>query len=126
MVSYFSRYIENFSTITNPLRTLTKKDATWQWSDSQQQALEMLKHKLTSAPVMACFDPTKHTELIVDAASPVGLGAVLAQKTANSDEQMHVIAYASRTLTDVERRYSQTEREALAIVWGCERHHLYL
>ena len=125
MVSYFSRYIEDFATITDPLRSLTKKSATWQWSTNQQQALETLKRKLTNAPVMSYFDPTKQTELIVDA-SPVGLGAVLAQKTANSNEPMHVIAYATRSLTDVERRYSQTEREALAIVWGCEHHHLYL
>ena len=34
--------------------------------------------------------------------------------------------YASRTLTDVERRYSQTEKEALGLVWGCERFHMYL
>ena len=37
-----------------------------------------------------------------------------------------VICYASRGLTDVERRYSQTEREALAMVWSCERFHVYL
>ena len=37
-----------------------------------------------------------------------------------------MIMYASRSLTDVERRYSQTEREALAIVWACERFHTYL
>ena len=36
------------------------------------------------------------------------------------------MAYASRSLTEVERRYSQTEREALAVVWGCERFHIYL
>ena len=125
MVGYFSRYIEDFAAITNPLRSLTRRNATWQWSTNQQQALETLKHKLTNAPVMSYFDPTKQTELIVDA-SPMGLGAVFAQKTANSNEPMHVIAYASRSLTDVERRYSQTEREALAIVWGCEHHHLYL
>ena len=37
-----------------------------------------------------------------------------------------MVAYASRSLTDVERRYSQTEREALGLVWGCERFHVYL
>ena len=125
MVSYFSRYIKDFATITDPLHSLTKKNATWQWSTNQQQALKTLKRKLTNAPVMLYFDPTKQTELIVDT-SPVGLGAVLTQKTANSNGPMHVIAYASRSLTDVERRYSQTEREALAIMWGCEYHHLHL
>ena len=41
-------------------------------------------------------------------------------------EDRRVVAYSSRALTDVERRYSQTEREALAIVWAVERLHLYL
>ena len=37
-----------------------------------------------------------------------------------------VISYASRNLTDVERRYSQTEKEGLALVWACERFKLYV
>ena len=37
-----------------------------------------------------------------------------------------MISYASRNLTDVERRYSQTEKEALALVWACERFNLYV
>ncbi|CAC5391313.1 unnamed protein product [Mytilus coruscus] len=57
-------------------------------------------------------------------ASPVGLGAILSQK--QSDGNFRPVTFASRTLTDVEQRYSQTEREALAVVWGCERFHLYL
>ena len=65
---------------------------------------------------------SKSTEIIVDA-SPVGLGAILTQKDENGDS--HVIAYGSRSLTKTEQNYSQTECEALAVVWGCEHYHLY-
>src|SRR6218665_2278741 len=42
------------------------------------------------------------------------------------NNEPRVICYASRSLSDVERRYSQTEKEALALVWSCERFHVYL
>ena len=53
------------------------------------------------------------------------LGAILEQKLEHRDAYK-VVAYASWSLTEVERRYSQTEREVLAIVWGCERFGLFL
>jgi len=59
-------------------------------------------------------------------ASPVGLGAVLRQQNPANPSERHIVALASRALTDVERRYSQIEKEALAIVWACERLQLYL
>jgi hypothetical protein len=57
--------------------------------------------------------------LCVDA-SPVGLGAVLSQKNPVETDIKQIIAYASRTLSDTETRYSQNEKEALAIIYGCE------
>ncbi|XP_071837501.1 uncharacterized protein [Apostichopus japonicus] len=72
--------------------------------------------------MLGYFDPNAKTKVITDA-SPVGLGGILVQIQAG---QPHIIAYASRSLSDVEKRYSQTEKEALGIVWACERFHIYL
>ena len=72
---------------------------------------------------MEYFDAKKDTVLTVDA-SPVGLSGILSQRSACDAEGK--VAYASRALSDVERRCSQTEKEALSIIWGIEHYHLYL
>ena len=44
----------------------------------------------------------------------------------NDGTALRPIAFASRTLKDVERRYWQSEHEALAVVRGCDQFHIYL
>ena len=78
---------------------------------------------LSTKPVLAYFDTQKETEITVDA-SPVGLGGVLTQKDSKGYDR--VVAYGSRSLTEVEQRYSQLEREALGVVWACEYFHIYI
>ena len=78
--------------------------------------------QIASAPVLAYFDKEAHTQIIADA-SPVRLGAMLVQGISG---EYRAVCYASRTLSPVERRYSQTEKKALALVWACERFHLYV
>ena len=73
---------------------------------------------------MSFFDIIKETQILADA-SPVGLSASLAQRNPKTNKS-HIVAYASRSLTDTESRYSQTEKEALAIVWGSEHFHIYV
>ena len=73
---------------------------------------------------MAYFGTKKRSMVIVDA-SPVGISGILTQRGPNS-QQYKIISYASRPLTPVERRYSQTDREALALVWGIEHYRLFL
>ena len=64
---------------------------------------------------------------IAQCASPVGISAILSQKSKNSDmNSQQIIAYASRALSDTEKRYSQTEKEALAIIWAVEHFHLFI
>ena len=52
------------------------------------------------------------------------MGAVLEQK--QEDGSYRPIYHASRKLSEVERRYPQFEREALAVRWACEKFYLYL
>ena len=76
---------------------------------------------MATAETLGYFDITAETRVITDA-SLVGLRAVLVQEK-NGEER--VICYASRSLTDVEKRSSQTEKEALWMVWSCARLHMY-
>ena len=80
-----------------------------------------MKELITSTTPLAYFDVNSKTRIVADA-SPVGLGAVLIQL---QGVEWRVIAYASRGLTDVERRYSQEERGALALVWAHECFNMY-
>ena len=124
MIQYCGRFIPNLATVSAPLRVLTHKDVKWVWTSREQHAFETLKTLLTTDIVMGYFDYSKNTELYVDA-SLLGLGAILTQTTSGKDDT-NVIAYVSRSLTDTETRYSQIEREALAIVYAIEHFHLYL
>ena len=114
MANYSSRYIPNYATISEPLRVLTKENSRFTWTSSHQTAFDQLKRALTCDPVMSYFDTTKDTFITVDA-SPVGISAILTQKGADTDTSK-VVAYASRALTSIKQRYSQTEKEALGIV----------
>ena len=52
-------------------------------------------------------------------ASPVGIGACLSHRVVEGNKTfLRPIAYASRSLTQAERNYSQIEREGLAVHWG--------
>jgi hypothetical protein len=86
--------------------------------------LDKLKDLLCTSPILRYADPNKDFVLQCDA-SGTAIGAVISQWDSNDVE--HPIAYASRTLTPAERRYSNSEREALAILWASSyfRHYLY-
>jgi len=122
LVQYVGKFLPNLSTVIEPIQALVRGDNVFQWNVKHQAAFDKVKQMITSTKCLAFFDNDAPTRLVCDA-SPTGLGAVLLQC---KDNVWRAISYASRRLTDVERRYSQTEKEALAVVWSCERFYLYL
>ena len=122
LAQFVSKFVPDMSSIAEPIQRLTHKNAVFKWGKEQQVAFEKLKELISHANALAYFNVNSRTRIVADA-SPVGLGAVLTQLHGS---EWRVIGYASRRLSDVERRYSQTEKEALALVWACERFNMYV
>ena len=123
MANYVNRFIPHYSHLSAPLRQLThKKRTAFVWTPECQKAVDAIKSALTRPPVLAYFNLNMPTEVVVDA-SPFGLAAILTQK---SSDVIKIISFASKALSPTEQRYSQLEREALAVIWGCQHFHLYI
>ena len=122
-VSFYRKFIKNFSQIAAPLIRLFKKDAKFVWNQEQIEAYEYLREKLKEVPILAHFDPTKRVELRTDA-STQGIGAHLVQY--DDENKPHLLACLSRTLSAAEKNYSVSELECLAIVVGITKFRPYL
>ena len=123
MVNHLGKFVPQLAEKSEPLRQLLCKDTTWLWTDPQQRAFDQIKTTLTSAEVLACYDPSRPTIIAADA-SLNGIGAVLLQ--VQDDGTRRPISYASRSLSDAEKRYAVIEKEALAGVWACEKFSEYV
>ncbi|CAB4035276.1 Hypothetical predicted protein [Paramuricea clavata] len=117
VVNYCSRYIKDYNTTTGPLQQLLKEKTKFHWGEEQQSSFVKLKDAITRAPILAHDSISTPTRVFVDA-SPWAVGAVLLQQ--QSDCTYRPIAFGSRSLTETEMKYSQIEKEALAIVLGCK------
>ena len=108
-VNYLSKFLPRLAEVAQPLRNLTAKEASFLWSPQHELAFAEIKQLVVNHPVLKFYDHKVEATLQCDA-SDYGLGA----------------AYASRTLSPIEKNYAQIEKECLAIVFGCQRFHQYL
>lgn len=122
LVNYYGRFFQNLSTTLAPLHGLLGKSVKWCWGKAQQEAFDACKSQLSSKTVLTHYNPDLPLLLACDA-SPYGVGAVLAQQV---DGVERPVAYASRSLSSAERNYSQLDKEALALVFGVKKFHMYL
>ena len=94
--------------MTYNLRKLTGKNTPWKWEHQHRNEFQLLKLAVSEESTLAHYNQNRETFLIVDD-SPVGLGAILAQK--QDDNTIRPVYFASKSLTSTEQNYSQIERE---------------
>ena len=124
LISYYRPFVPCFSSIAQPLYSLTRKDVPFVWSIVCEETFRKLKTKLTEAPVLAY--PPFGTEFLLETDAPgIGLGAVLSQTQPNGT--IRPISFASRTLQPHKQKYGISELEALGVVWAVKhyRHYQY-
>ena len=115
-INYLSKFCPQLSSVTQPLRNLTREDTPFLWSTKHQQAFDEAKALATSAPCLVYYDVNAPVVLQVDA-SDYGLGAALPQPNKQHDgstldkSSLQPIAYSSKSLVPTEQRYAQIEKE---------------
>ena len=126
LASYYRRFVYQFATLAEPLTQLTGKDTAFEWTAAHETAFQELKTALVTTPVLGLPVAGRPFQLITDA-STVGISAILVQPhPGEAPGAEPVVAYASRVLLPAERRYSATELECLAVVWGLEKFRTYI
>lgn len=117
VVNYVRSFITNLSELTAPLRELLKKNVIFNWTERQTNAFNLIKQQIVNAPILVPFDTSKEIQIQCDA-SKDGLGCCILQ-------DKKPIAFASRSLSDSERNFSQIEKEFLSILFACKKFKFY-
>ncbi|KAL0151831.1 hypothetical protein M9458_052832 [Cirrhinus mrigala] len=123
LLNYYHKFMPSLSTVLAPLHSLLKKETKWMWGREQEEAFIKSKELLQSSAILVHYDPTKPLILACDA-SPYGVGAVLSHRMENGTDRP--IGFASRTLNEAEKKYSQLDKEGLAVIFGVKKFHTYV
>ena len=118
LVGHYRRFIKGFTNIARPLYEVLGKEVKIGLVDLPPEAWEainILKRKVQSAPVLVFLDFDKPFLLEKDA-SKEGLGDVHSQK--QSDGCYHPVAFGSCSLTPLEKNYHSSKLEFLVLKWS--------
>jgi hypothetical protein len=118
LAGYYRKHVNQFAAKAAPLNNLTRSNVPFVWSGECEVSFQSLKQALISAPILVHVIPGQPFTIDCDACTE-GIGAVLSQSHG-------VIEYASRSLTDAEKRYFTTELETLAVVWALQKFYCYI
>ena len=119
MINHLDKCLPQLCDVSEPLRNLIKEQNQFIWSKVYQDAFNKLTQLISEPPLLRYYNLEEEVTIETDA-NDYGLVTVLLQAG-------RPVAFASRTMTETERRYSQIEKECLALMFGCTRfdHHLH-
>ena len=116
-------FIKNYAAMAAPLYQLTRKETKFAWGKQEKEAFRRIQDNISSENTVAFFVPSKPIILRTEASFNKGLSVAWLQKT---DRHIQPVHFTSGTMSETEKRYSQTEKDALAIKWAKERLRIYL
>ncbi|XP_048578377.1 uncharacterized protein K02A2.6-like [Nematostella vectensis] len=123
LLNYYGKFLKGLSQVLHPLHKLLEHGVKWHWGPEQQTCFELTKKMILSAGLLVHYDTERALVLHCDA-SQYGLGAVLSHIMEDGSERP--IGFASRTLSDAEKNYSQLDKEGAAVVFGLKKFHKYV
>ena len=123
-LAQFNRcFIKDYAGNLEPITRLTRKGEAFDWTTECENAYQYIKTRYQNAPFLIGVDWKLECHVHTDA-SDIAVGAMLAQNPTRKIDQP--IAYASRLLSKVEKNYTTTEKEALAMVYAVNKFRHYL
>ena len=122
MASYLRKFVPHFSSNVAPMTSLLKKNAKYDWTEKCNEAYEWTRTAISDQVLLSA--PTGEGPFVIATdASDLGVGAVLMQLQEN---EIAILEFASRSLSDTQRRWPTYEREAYAIRWAVEKFEDYI
>ncbi len=123
--NFYRRFIYQYSKIVAPITDLLlgsikgKKMGPFKFTEEAKAAFNAIKKAFSKAPVLRHFDPELRIRVETDS-SGVALAGILSQPDDGVEDpkqrHWHPVAFWSRKMTDVERRYETYDQELLSIV----------
>ena len=123
LVEQLSGFCTEVAAAKTPLRPLLSSKNAYTWTSDHDAAFAAVKAALMQPPVLAHFDPSLETELLVDASRKNGMGYALRQR---HGDDWKLVDANSRWCHDTETRYAIVELELAGVEWAMRKCKLYL